>query len=378
VPASSRANIGERREQKQHYTESRRLHREDYIVSILLLGACGFAGRFHQAAYAKLGITDLTLVDPIEIEGHHLGIDRLRNSVNWQEVIVDVCVPTSLHTTVISTLASLGARRFIVEKPAAESADEWRRLLAQTPDSLFFHVNNYLFSGAFNAALNYITTRKLRPNYILSSFNKDRRAHSLRGRGADPAGNLPHVFKIELPHQLGLALALFPSALVCDAWTRPMTLAMREIDDHGSGTVILKYNSCQVAKLQTDLQLQISRQLFIGCTDGTLISVQFATDHSFLARAETLSSPVDSREVLFHSPDVSLNKTLELALSIFRGEGTVPYFASNAFALHVLEQIDDAIRLASGPNIWRRRRCCSQRDRYYVPPAGLVLRESSS
>jgi hypothetical protein len=78
----------------------------------------------HVQAYRHLNVT----VRGFDIiDGPISEVDIL--SINWPDVIVDVCTPTSTHVESLTWAYALGARKFILEKPPARSNNEWRRVL---------------------------------------------------------------------------------------------------------------------------------------------------------------------------------------------------------------------------------------------------------
>ena len=81
----------------------------------------------------------------------------------------------------------------------------------------------------------------LRPLFVKTEFSKDRRAHSASGRGMT-AGYVPHVFTVEMPHQVAIVSSILGDAgEVTDAWHHDMILSDGRISHHGEGALTLMH-----------------------------------------------------------------------------------------------------------------------------------------
>src|SRR5262245_39861807 len=175
---------------------------------VVLAGALGAAGRMHALVHRSLG-HPLVEFDPSGPPPSRAALRR----IPWDEVILDVCTPTSVHATSMAWGYARGVRRFLVEKPPAASLAAWQTQLASMPDAQIFVVHPYLYSRAYLAALDAgpgVTG-------LSTTFNKDRAADDAAGRGAGPDRRLPHLFQVEAPHQFAMLLAVVPGLRVSTA-----------------------------------------------------------------------------------------------------------------------------------------------------------------
>jgi hypothetical protein len=299
---------------------------------VILLGSKGAAGTMHAQAYQQLNVVvkGFDIVDGPISEADILSVD-------WPEVIVDVCTPTITHVESLTWAYALGARKFILEKPAAYSNAEWRGVLPMLPGALIFVVLPYLFSKAFQCAVELV------PDVVEVDcvFNKDRALDDARRRGADISGILPHALQIEGPHQMAMLLAISP------------TLAVSQVHCVSRGArgasprvplgcnVTMMDSVVRRATLNTDLRAPRERRLQLIGKSGHSVSVYFSTNSKLEARVEHQigSGPA---EVIWSGRDDILQRTLAAALASINA-GTIPWEASAAFSSLVLAALDSAM-----------------------------------
>ncbi|MEV6717977.1 hypothetical protein AB0M48_38735 [Lentzea sp. NPDC051208] len=309
-------------------TDSRDLHLRD--TPVVLLGANGCAGRMHGNVYERLGAP----VYRVDVAEHPLKYWEGR--LPWQDAVVDVCTPTGEHASCIRWAHELGARRFLVEKPAARSLSEWRSTLDVLNDSQVLGVQNYLFSAAFRAA------RAALPEVhrISSGFDKLRAFDDFAGRGADRFGELPHVVEVEMPHQFAMALSVRPD------------LAVTRMTEHAFGVRAGQSKaavSCSVelaapgvtAVLSSNLRAPRRRWIRLESPDGRYAHCDFP-DRAGASRAYE-GNQLGAVSVLFAGEDDMLQACLAAAVRTFHtGEAAPPDLAVD-LVTSVERCIEDAL-----------------------------------
>lgn len=303
------------------------------VARIVLLGAHGVMGRMHAAVYQEMGVA----VAPVDI-----AVDRgpRLSEIDWYETVLDVCTPTATHADCLWRAYELGARRFIIEKPAATDSATWRAVVDSMPEAQLFVVHNYLFSKAFR-----IVRERLRdPVWFSTVFNKNRAIDDQRGRGAGPDGRLADVLLIEAPHQFAMLLGLDPDLRVISGDRFGVGRSTTEPGALSAASVEFENTTGVSAQLNTDLRRRRERVLRVRERDGCLIEAHFPIN-SELESTVLTRRPGGATQVVFEGRDDLLAATLAAALRAMES-GSIPWEASAPFALSVLERIDDALELA--------------------------------
>lgn len=189
-------------------------------MDVVIVGA-GKAGSLHYRAYCslsrwgRLDRTRIQFIDRAEGAGPELAALLTRDGVPERIVagremltetvpertIVDLCLPSRSLAPALLDWWRAGYRKFLIEKPflvAPELASEVRQALASSQAVL---VRNYIHSGVHASVRELVELYDLAPVLCVTNFSKDRRADTLRGRGASHFGS-PTVFEVEMPHQL--------------------------------------------------------------------------------------------------------------------------------------------------------------------------------
>jgi predicted dehydrogenase len=313
--------------------ESSRDRSEVDCAHVVLIGAFGFIGKVHARIYRALGMS-VTPIDPIAGTESHRGLDR----INWSDTIVDICTPTATHTSCLAQMYALGARHFVVEKPAATDAASWRAQVAAMPGARIFVVHNYLFSRAFRICRDMISE----PVEISTTFSKNRTADDARGRGEGPDGRLAHVLHVEAPHLFAMTLALAPNLQMLTS--DQFVLGGRRPSERGApvaASATLRNSAGLHAILRTHLRKPIHRVFRVTEWDGRTVEVRFPTTSA--QRATVIERHVDGRTTtVFDGTDDLMTATLQSAVTSLR-QGEIPWEASASFAESVLECIDNAM-----------------------------------
>jgi predicted dehydrogenase len=309
-----------------------RARREELVV---LVGAHGFIGRLHAEIYRSLG------VPLIEFDIADDGAEAALDDVPWAEVIVDVCTPTAVHTESIRWAYARGARRFLVEKPAARNYVDWRACLLDVPDAQIFVGHSYMFSHTFEVMFEACPTVVA----MSAAFDKDRAADDARLRGADAHGRLADVMQIEVPHAFAMVLAVQPALeLRSSTYTR--------YGERGPGSI--EPTSCEArfthrtlpdVVVTSDLRAPRRRLVELHGDEGRRVLGYFPLS---AAAPDSVVYSVDARgrtTTLHEGHDDLLRATLTAGLFAMR-TGSVPWLASAQFAAIVLARIAEACRAA--------------------------------
>ncbi|MEN3281498.1 MAG: hypothetical protein V7607_2638 [Solirubrobacteraceae bacterium] len=296
---------------------------------VVIMGACGNAGRMHAQIYRSLGVRTVA-VDP--------AATNAPAAVPWADGVVDVCTPTALHASSLVEAYRLGARRFIVEKPAARSLQDWRVAVAAAPKALIWSVHHQLWSQAFRVARDAVPE----PVAVMCAFDKDRATDDQRGRGSSLDGGVPHVLQVEIPHQIAMAMAIDPIMRVASA-------AVAARGQRGAVTdapiaVRLNMSSSRTqAVLESHLGAPRRRSLCLTDDHGGEVTVEFPVTGELTAVVR-LAVAGRAPRTLFVGEDNALRRTLATALDCL-GRAQIPSDASADFAGLVLSHIDDAKRM---------------------------------
>jgi len=335
-------------------------------MNIILVG-CGRQGRLHAQCLAKLQDTfNLKIVGVVDHSPERaaamigtfpaLGFDpkdvvqgqslsTLARELDLSDTIVDVVTTNSVHHEVAMLAAENNARGILIEKPIADTLDHARYITKL--DRPIFVMENYLFSVITNFVRGYLDENNLRPRFVKTEFSKDRRRESFDGRGS-LAGYVPHVFDVEMPHQIALAAHLLgPSRSVYDAWCHDMILADGRIVDHGEGAITLSHGdgatSYNFSSLQGHHCLSATyRNARIYCQDDLKVFCYFPTTVDLSGSVLIYEGEkLIGRKAFF---DDSLTEALRYALACCRDELTPLNDAQ--FGSDVLEVITSSKELA--------------------------------
>jgi predicted dehydrogenase len=284
----------------------------------------------------------------VDVAGPQLTASELE-SLPWSDAVVDVCTPTAVHTESIRWAYGLGARRFLVEKPAADSYVDWRACLLDTPDALIFVAHSYMFSQAFEVmfdACPVVTS-------VSTAFDKDRAADDRRLRGADAGGRLADVMQIEVPHAFSMVLAIQPALEL--ASSRYTAFGERGPGSHEPTRCEVHFSHPTLSSVvvTSDLRAPRRRLLEVHGDDGRRVCGDFPLSAASPASRVVVIDHRQRATTLLDGPDDLLRSTLVAGLAALHA-GSVPWLASAQFAALVLARIADARRRATGEHVIER------------------------
>lgn len=234
----------------------------------------------------------------------------------------------------------------IVEKPLAHSLEEAYRFLELSGT---VHVlENYLFSAVTAIMRDCVQSLGCRPCFMRTEFSKDRRPDSSRGRGMSP-GYVPHVFSVEVPHQIAVANRVLGSVgQVVDAWEHDMVLPDGALAGHGEGAITLMHEggvaSYNFSCLQGFRHMSAThRTATVYCTGDMRICGRFASTAGLEASVDVFQK---GRRIASHAlTDDSLTRALGASLTAFRQQQ--PAANGVRFGIEVLRIIDRGCRIAA-------------------------------
>ena len=297
---------------------------------VVVLGAAGVAGKLHLGIWNSLSNLAVFAVDPTA------GLVIPQN-FQWDDAIVDVCTPTATHDESMVEAYAKGARRFIVEKPAAASEAAWNGLLARLPGARIACVHQYLWSVAFRTARDLAGPVAT----FASAFDKQRAADDQRGRGAHACA-LAHTLQVEAPHQFAMALAVEPDLNV--ERTLITRRGLRGTDPTAATAAIVDLSAGPVrARIGSDLRAPKRRTLSLRNQNGVEIEARFA---SSTLEAAVYADAGRGQRLVWEGVDDALRENLTAALSALSTDSALPDELSARFAGRVLNRIDHAIAVA--------------------------------
>jgi len=182
-------------------------------VSIIQVGF-GNAARIHREAFKRQGIPVENIIviekDPakiIEAKKQGFRVFKSLNELNprlLKKSILDICVPTAEHYSVLKEAVKLGAKKILVEKPmvSPEDVNKVRKLLREFDGRIV--VNENYKSSVVTKEIKKQLRGKL-PEIVVTEFSKNRRPDIERGRFIDKKLGAAGY---EGPHQVVVASEL--------------------------------------------------------------------------------------------------------------------------------------------------------------------------
>jgi predicted dehydrogenase len=245
------------------------------------------------------------------------------------DAVVHVCVPPAEHQAVVRRAAALGYRRFIIEKPLADSlagATEIARL-AEDDRLAVVVVANWLFSGLTDRIREEL--RRAGPPALLRMRQSKMRIS--RTLSSPEPGT---AYAVEMPHMLALAVHLLGEdvELRCAA-AGDMVVGGRRVAAMGSADMQLRVGTVDV-HLSSDLASPVrERWVDITWADGTRLRGYLSGDASELWSQQTWRAADGSVRARCIIPDDTLGRLMLEAYAWFEGRGPRP---ASDLALHVL------------------------------------------
>lgn len=231
---------------------------------VVIVGA-GKSGQLHLKCYTKIKdeVEVVAIIDkkkelkkviegfymykfPLELEAPSFYVsidDFVKQKVDSSEdFIIDICVSNSSHYKIAKKVSDYGFKNIIIEKPLADNMED--SLKISKIDANILVCENYLYSNITTELKRKIQEEGLVPKYAKIDFSKDRRMDSLNKRGFNHKNKAPHVFMVEIPHQIAIAKYLFGNIVnSLDAWCKDLVIGDKVIEEHGEGGITLLHES---------------------------------------------------------------------------------------------------------------------------------------
>jgi len=188
--------------------------------------------------------------------------------------ILHICSPPGIHFENLKTALKCGYRQIIVEKPVVSNNEELRQI--QSLQS-YYGANIVVVANWVCSALLENITKKIAKNnwgeiiHLKVVQNKSRFNRS-RCRSGE------HVFDVEMPHQVSLALYLNGPAKPTKAIVTSMVMPDRIIPELGTGDIMLRHDNGAISELKSSLvHTTRERYLEIQTTSGYRLKGYFPT-----------------------------------------------------------------------------------------------------
>jgi len=264
-------------------------------MNIILLG-CGYAGNLHLKCYQKLqDIMELNIVGAVDIDQKKLkkfqtaynksfnnkkeplyanNLNEISKHLDISDCVIDICTPNDTHYLCAKEACNLGAKKIIIEKPLSSSISDMKKI--EKLDAIIAVAENYIYSKTTKHIKELLDNNGFKPLFIRTEFSKDRRTDSLNKRGCIN-GKHPHVFTVEIPHQLAVVSYLFGApSKIYGAWVKDMLVADQKFYEHGEGAIYLAHEkdivSYNLSCLEGHKHLSNRyREIHIHCEDDIRI-----------------------------------------------------------------------------------------------------------
>lgn len=338
------------------------------MVDIILVG-CGKAGSIHCKCYSKLkeqdvNINVVALVDsnPDQVKKFYslykefndgekplvaCSLREISKEIDIENAIIDLCVPNDAHYQCSKEACDLGSKKIIIEKPIANSVLDAKKI--EKLDANVAITENYVYSKVTEHLLKIIEKYNLKPKFARTEFSKDRRIDSANGRGSLKNGS-PHVFTVEMPHQIAVVNYLFSNPTdIFGAWCNDMILENKRLYEHGEGAITLHHENGTISYnfscLEGYKHLPMRhRSVMIYCEGGVRINTHYpAGGDSALFGIVTVyenNHVIEKKDI----HDDTMTETLKSIIGRF--EKNEKQITDAAFGCRIIETINESIHLA--------------------------------
>lgn len=336
------------------------------MTEIILVG-CGKAGSIHCKCYAKLKDSNIKIIglvdsDPDRLKRFHslyktfndeedpltaVSLEKLSSHMDIGNAIIDLCVPNDMHYQCAKGAIDLGAKKIIIEKPIANSITDARKI--EMLNAKIAIAENYVYSKVTEQLKEIIQKYQLKPKFARTEFSKDRRSDTSNGRGFLKTGP-PHVFTVEIPHQIAIVNYLFGNPTEnFGAWCEDMVMEDRRFYEHGEGAITLHHESGAISynfsSLDGHKHLPIRhRSVMIHCEGGIRVSAHYPAggDGALFGAVTVYENNHISEKLSIH--DDTMVETLKNIIRRFEeNEGQI---TNAAFGRRIIESINENIQLA--------------------------------
>lgn len=336
------------------------------MIDVILVG-CGKAGALHCKCYSKLKDGGIHIAALVDIDSYRLrrfstlyqefnegetplvanSLEEVSKQMDIGNSIIDLCVPNDLHYRCANEACNLGAKKIMIEKPIANSVSDAKKIEELNADIAI--AENYVYSKVTEQLKKTIQQYNLKPKFVRTEFSKDRRGDSANGRGFLKEG-APHVFMVEIPHQLAVVNYLLGNPTEnFGAWCEDMILDNNRFYEHGEGAITLNHEkgaiSYNFSSLDGHRHLPIRhRSVVIHCEDGVRVSAHYPAggdDALFGVVTMYENSHINEKLSIYDDTMTEAIKTI-----IHRFERNETQITDAMFGCRIMETINESIHLA--------------------------------
>jgi predicted dehydrogenase len=295
-----------------HWTVLRRLRESDRE----LFGAAAALGYDPRPNAAPPPGEGLARVRSLSEAAHRLGPAR---------TVVHLCTPPVARLELIRTLADLGFRRILVEKPLAVDLASARSIAALRRDATLdlTVVAHWLDSALTIRALELIRSGRLGELRSISFLQrKPRLSRTMRHDGH------PTAFDAELPHSVGVALRLAGDARLVDAAWTDMEVGEVRVPRMGTARLAVRHAGGERTDIFSDLTSPIrERRVTVELTGGRVIGHYPGSQDDDHAHLRVIADRQETRSIF---KDDSLATFLRLVYRQYaEGADGTPEFGLN-------------------------------------------------
>jgi predicted dehydrogenase len=301
------------------------------MLRTIIIGFGHAARSFHLPAVRRrgddrlVGVVDpllagrLTAPDGVRIEPR---LDAFDAAFPPDETVVHVCTPPGAREPVLRECATAGYRRFIVEKPLADSrrALDAIRDLADAARLDVLVVANWLASRLTDEIAAELEARAGTPVAEVELRNEKPRIGLTLASASHRS-----AFEVEMPHLLALALRLWGPFELLDASASDLAVGDRRVPLMGSAEMRVVAPAGHEIRLATDLRSPArSRSATVTWADGTRLVGHYPCGSTDLYSHLRVEGPDGRslRDELFD--DDTVRATTERAYAWFEGRGPRP------------------------------------------------------
>lgn len=336
------------------------------MTNIILVG-CGKAGSIHCGCYTKLKDSNIKIIamvdsNPDRLKRFHslyksfndgeeplasVSLKEISKQMDIGDAVVDLCVPNDIHYQCAKEAVDLGVQKIIIEKPIANSISDARKI--EMLDAKIAIAENYVYSNVTEQIRETVKKYHLKPKFARTEFSKDRRFDTANGRGFLKSGP-PHVFTVEIPHQIAIVNYLFGNPVDnFGAWCGDMITENMRFYEHGEGAITLNHESGAISynfsSLDGHKHLPIRhRSIMIHCEGGIRVSAHYPAggDDAFYGAITVFENNHISEKLAVY--DDTMLETLKNIIKRF--ENNEVQITDAAFGRSILEKINENIQLA--------------------------------
>ncbi len=336
------------------------------MPGIIIVG-CGKAGSIHCKCYAKLKDSNVKIIAMVDSNSDRLkrfhslyktfndgenplaavSLEELLSQIDIGNAIIDLCVPNDMHYQCAKEAVDLGAKKIIIEKPIANSITDARKI--EMLNAKIAIAENYVYSKVTEQLKETIEKHHLKPKFARTEFSKDRRCDTSIGRGFLKTGP-PHVFTVEIPHQIAIVNYLFGNPTEnFGAWCEDMLTNNMRFYEHGEGAITFHHESGAISynfsSLDGHMHLPIRhRSVMVHCEGGIRVSAHYPAggDDAFYGAITVYENNHISEKLVIY--DDTMLETLKNIIKRF--EDNEIQITDAAFGCCILEKINESIQLA--------------------------------